>query len=241
MNLVIDAGNTLTKLAVFEGGHLINKEVTGKLTVEKLRSFIQGHDVNSAIFSSVSETDSGVQEYLSKELTTLLLDHTTLLPIKKRYHSPETLGTDRIACAVGAFGLFPHRPVLSIDAGTCIKYDFINFRREYMGGAISPGIRMRMMALHNFTARLPLLEVTKPVHFIGRNTEHSMISGVLNGAIEEVKGFINLYTDSYPNLKVVLTGGDMEYFEKPLKSRIFAAPDLLIQGLNLILEYNAQK
>lgn len=241
MNLIIDAGNTCVKMAIFEGGHLLQKTLTDKLSQRDVQSFTKGLNIHAAIFSSVAAPDALFIQHLEKKFRVLVLDHQTKLPVKNHYQTPETLGTDRIACAAGAFGLFPGCPVLSVDAGTCIKYDFVTAHGEYKGGAISPGIKMRISALHNFTARLPLLEISKPGHFIGKNTEASILSGVLTGATEEMKGFIQLYTDKYPHLKVILTGGDMAYFEKSLKNRIFAAPNLVMQGLNLILEYNAEK
>jgi type III pantothenate kinase len=240
MNLVIDAGNTLLKLAVFEGHKKIAETRIEHTLLEEIELFLKPFAVDKAILSSVAEENPALIPFLKSHYATLLLDHHTPLPITNTYESKETLGTDRIACAVGAAGLFPGSDVLSIDAGTCIKYDMVSAKGEYLGGGISPGLRMRISALHTFTARLPLLDLSLPPHFIGKTTRDSMLSGAVVGAIAEVDGMIDRYRESFPGLKVVLSGGDLGYFEKSLKNRIFAVPDLVMQGLNLILEYHAK-
>lgn len=170
------------------------------------------------------------------------LNEKTKLPLKNRYKTPGTLGKDRLATAVGANYLFPSRNVLAIDAGTCIKYDFVNSKNEYLGGAISPGLDMRFKALHHFTAHLPQLKKMKTanVNLIGRTTRDSILSGVQNGAIAEISGMIKCYQDKYENVHVILTGGDSVFIRTLVseKNRIFAAPDLTLLGLNVILNYN---
>lgn len=240
MNLIIDAGNTRVKMAVFQQGQLQQQSIVDELDVSAIQSFIKELPVEAVILSSVATEFKEVVTYLSSKFTLLQLDYHTPLPIKNLYQTPETLGTDRLACAVGAHTLFPGSDVLSVDAGTCIKYDFVNAAGEYLGGAISPGLQMRISALHNFTARLPLLPLSMPKEFVGSNTEASMLSGAVWGAITEVDGCIQRYHETYKQLKVVLSGGDRAYFEKSLKSRTFVAPDLVMQGLNIILDEYAK-
>ncbi|MDQ3192959.1 MAG: type III pantothenate kinase, partial [Bacteroidota bacterium] len=161
-----------------------------------------------------------------------------------KYLSPETLGKDRLAAVAGASLVFPNVNVLVIDAGTCIKYDFINNKSEYLGGGISPGIKMRYAALNNFTQKLPLLEPIKEVTLLSGNTTISSIhSGVQLGALSEVKEIINLYLEKYIKITVILTGGDMEFFKPVMsgKNNIFADSFLIHKGLNHILSYNAAK
>ncbi len=241
MNLILDAGNTQVKMALFSAGCIVRRQVLTELSLQDIEAFCAGVVVDAAVFSSVARPQPKLVKSLHKKFPLLIPGPGTPLPIRNLYRSPETLGTDRLACATGAQALFPRRPVLAIDAGTCIKYDFVTAAGSYLGGAISPGLAMRFSALHTFTARLPLLQV--PLHFplTGRDTEGSLQSGVMNGALAEIRACIAQYEKKYPGLKVVMSGGDMEYLAGPLKNRIFAAPDLVMQGLNLILAYNAQK
>ena len=168
----------------------------------------------------------------------VLLNNSTPLPIKILYKSPTSLGNDRIALAVGAITNFPNKNVLVIDAGTCITYDLINSKKEYLGGSISPGIQMRYNALHQFTSQLPLLESVDTAMLTGVNTEESIHSGIINGVFVEIDGIIQRYTNQYPDIKVIVTGGNAKFFDKGLKNTIFAKPNLLMEGLNKILDYN---
>ena len=128
--------------------------------------------------------------------------------------------------------------MLVIDAGTCITYDLINSKKEYLGGSISPGIQMRYNALHQFTSQLPLLESVDTAMLTGVNTEESIHSGIINGVFVEIDGIIQRYTNQYPDIKVIVTGGNAKFFDKGLKNTIFAKPNLLMEGLNKILDYN---
>ncbi len=168
------------------------------------------------------------------------LDYDTPLPINNKYSSKQTLGRDRIAAVVGASKIFPGRNILVIDAGTCITYDFINNKNEYLGGAISPGLRMRFKALNKFTGRLPAVEHrgTEIPDLIGDTTEGSILSGVINGLSGEINGFINSYKSNNNRLETIITGGDHKYFDKLLKYKTFAAPFLVLDGLKGILDFN---
>lgn len=248
VKLLIDIGNTQVKAAVYDGLQSVltafwNPANPADVTegISKIRKFLDNEPAVAAILASVSETPERIEEVLNGIPVLVVLGPDTPLPIGNAYVSRETLGNDRIACAVAAVALFPGCPVLSIDAGTCIKYDFVDAEGNYQGGAISPGIRMRLKAMHTFTARLPLVELSPVDHILGKNTHESLLIGALGGARAEAEGMIEHYRKEYPGLKVVLTGGDLRYFEEPLKNSIFAVPDLLMQGLNLILEHNAQK
>jgi len=174
------------------------------------------------------------------ELTWIILDNQTPLPIKNNYQTPETLGKDRLAAVTGAYQLYPGQNVLVIDAGTAVTYDFINHKGEYAGGSISPGLTMRFRALHTFTTRLPLLQAEEISYLTGCNTRESILSGVMNGLRIEIDGIIDQYSILWPSFQVILTGGDAKYFEKILKNSIFASPNLVITGLKLILDYNLE-
>jgi type III pantothenate kinase len=247
MNAVIDIGNTLTKIGIFQSGELKDFSAYEILSVETLKKYFSKHSsVKNVILSSVIEHDKNIIEYLKSEFRFIELTHKTKIPIENLYQSPETLGKDRLASAVGANSLFRNQNVLSIDAGTCIKYDFVNFKNQYLGGGISPGIEMRFKALNQFTDKLPLLNYRYFDKLIGENSEESILSGVMNGVVEEVKGIIARYEEQYPDIKVVFTGGYLKFFEKNFnigsneKSNIFADSFLVLKGLNQILEFNAK-
>ncbi|MCL4160212.1 UNVERIFIED_CONTAM: hypothetical protein GTU68_064981, partial [Idotea baltica] len=161
------------------------------------------------------------------------------IPFKNLYSTPKTLGIDRIALVCASVEQFPDKNVLIIDAGTCITFDFITNKNHYLGGAISPGIRMRYKSLHKFTANLPLLDTKKPKKSIGNSTANSMHSGVVQGVLFEIDGAIQKYKLKYPDLTVILTGGDTNFLSKQLKSSIFANSNFLLEGLNYLLQYNS--
>ncbi len=172
----------------------------------------------------------------------LLFEASTPIPLKNLYQSTSTLGSDRIAASVGAFSLYPSQNVLTIDAGTCIKYNFVNTNNEYIGGAISPGINMRLRSMNHFTSRLPLVQFDFNYEKLtGTSTEESLLSGALIGSVTEIESMIERYSDKYENLITVITGGDADYLCKQVKSRFFAHPDIVLNGLNTILNLNIEK
>jgi type III pantothenate kinase len=153
----------------------------------------------------------------------------------------ETLGADRLAAAVAAHSLMPSDNVLLINAGTAITYDVVTADGVHLGGAISPGIIIRYKALHTFTGRLPLLDEITDSPLIGQTTVGSILSGVLNGTLSEVDGMIERYGQLYSGMKTILSGGDNNYFDKRLKNKTFAIPNLVLTGLNITLDYNLEK
>jgi type III pantothenate kinase len=236
MNLVIDSGNTRFKAATFNGDSL--KEKYSFLDKEELKDFLRHHTFDHSIASSVSVDGNEILSWINSSRK-FLLTHLLPLPIQIKYKTPKTLGVDRIAAACGAIDIFANRDALVIDAGTCITYDYVDRMKNYEGGAISPGIEMRFEALHTFTERLPLVAKNGDSPLTGNSTETSIRSGVLNGIVAEMEGIINEYKHLYPELGVVLCGGDSFFFENKVKPTIFAAPDLVLSGLNRILRHNA--
>ena len=242
MNLVIDIGNTLTKIAVFEGRQMQAFTRIEAFDGGRLRQFIAEYALPGAcIVSSVSTNPAEINRILGADFPILIFDQTTLLPFKNRYSTPETLGKDRLAGITAAFDIFPRQDVLVVDTGTAITFDLLTSGGEYLGGAISPGIRMRYKALHTFTGRLPLLEMEESACMIGNTTNESIHSGILNGVAFEVEGTVQHYLLEYPSVQIILTGGDYNYFDKRLKVKTFAAPNLVLEGLNFILNYNLEK
>ena len=179
--------------------------------------------------------------FLKKQKNFIELNHNTKIPITNKYKTPETLGYDRLASVIGAAKLYPKKNILVIDIGTCIKFNFINSKKEFLGGSISPGLSMRFKALHEFTAKLPLLDLDFVNDFVGNTTEQSIKSGVLYGIIGELRDMIKMYQKRFSNLVVVVTGGDELKFLFLLKLNIFAEPNLIATGLNEILKHNVKK
>ncbi|MBV6453792.1 MAG: Type III pantothenate kinase [Bacteroidia bacterium] len=238
MNLVIDIGNTRVKYGVFDNYTLVKTGIAEKADISFFRMIFQKFKIKAIIFSSVAHVNKSALAFAEKYCRVHYLNHLTPLPLKNKYRTPQTLGTDRLANAAGAAWLFKGRNCLVIDAGTCIKYDFVSEKGHYMGGAISPGVAMRYQALHHFTKRLPLVKPDISVPLTGNTTDSSINSGVIHGAKAEVKQIIAQYKSQYKRLKTVVTGGDASLFVNIAKSYIFAAPDLTLTGLNHILNYN---
>lgn len=236
MNLAIDYGNTRIKVGLFEQSTL--HEQMSFQDITDLKKWLLGKKIHNIIVSSVSHSSSQLIKDIGAIEVKIELTQSTPLPIHIKYLTPQTLGVDRIAAACGATDLIPKKDCLVIDVGTCINYEFVDAELNYQGGAISPGIAMRFEAMHTFTARLPLVMSKQPVELIGKSTEECMQSGVINGVIGEMEGFINKYKIKYPNLVVILCGGDAPLFENSLKQPIFVAPNLVLSGLNKILLHN---
>lgn len=242
MNLCIDIGNTRVKLAFFSEEGLLQKVyVWDKMKWKKLEAKIEEYRVERAIISSVRRKNKKWLHRLAQWVNVVVLKAKTPLPIGNAYHSPKTLGRDRLAAVVGAHHLYPDEDILVIDAGTCITYDYLSAAGVYEGGSISAGLNLRYRALYDFTARLPLLQKEPLKGLTGKDTVSSIQTGVQQGLVFEMEGFIQAYSAQCPTLRVVLTGGDAAYFESQLKSQIFAHPYLVLIGLNKILNYNVQE
>lgn len=240
MNLTIDVGNTLIKLGVFDSGKLKLKKTCIKKdflhTLNEISEVFPA--IQKCIISSVANLSEHQLLKLQHQFDALILNHQTKVPFINKYETPQTLGIDRIALVSAAAKEYASKNVLVIDAGTCITYDFLNSKNEYLGGAISPGISLRYKALHTFTEKLPLLETNNPNLYIGNNTTTSIHSGVVNGVLYEIDGYISMYRKNYDNLTVILTGGDVHFLRDSIKNDIFANSNFLLEGLNHILEYN---
>jgi len=243
MNLVIDLGNSFAKIAVCEGSEIIESVISEKIANKEIAYFLKNYDsLKAAIFSSVVNHSRELIDYLDTSFDFFLeLTNHTPLPLVNQYKTPETLGRDRIAAVTGAHTIFPNKNVLVIDAGTAITFDVVTSGGEYVGGNISPGLHMRFKALHKFTSRLPYLDPDEEaIHLLGKTTDEAIISGVFNGLLYEIEGYISSVSKKYKHLQVVLTGGDANSFDKRLKSSIFVVSHLNLIGLNRILDHNAQ-
>lgn len=239
MNLVIDIGNTLQKYAVFDGKKIIRQKVIeslDKFSEEKI--FSENKGIKNVIISSVREIPESLLSGMKSFCHLHILNTNTRLPFKNLYKTPETLGNDRIAALTGAYSIYPGNNVLVIDAGTCITMDFLNSKGEYSGGTISPGLVMKLNALHTFTGKLPLVTLREFEDDFGFDTETSILAGIIKGTVAETDKAIDRYKEKYQELVVLLCGGDVSFLAKRLKNSIFAVPNLVLLGLNELLDYN---
>ncbi len=240
MNLVLDAGNTSVKAAVYQNDTLQEKLVFPKENfLQELEKIFKHYpQITHSILSEVTIIDEKVIFQLEKATDFLRLSRDTHMPFENEYHTPHSLGLDRVALVAAAVDQFPKKNVLIIDAGTCITYDLKTAKEKYLGGAISPGLQMRFKSLHKFTANLPLVSAKPDVDLIGKTTESSIQSGIINGLKMELKGVVETYASEFEDLTVIFTGGDSQLLSIPTKNSIFANSNFLLEGLNFILEFN---
>lgn len=240
MNAAIDLGNTSAKIGIFDAfsNELIASE--RGIPVEKIAAFLANYTIEHLIISSVTKSKGEIEALFSDFQKKIILDSQTSIPIRNDYATPETLGYDRLAAAVGANAIFPEQNCLIIDLGTAIKYDFISAEGAFKGGIISLGMNIRFKALHTFTQKLPLLEAEGIPPLIGNSTKSCIQSGVINGIVAELNGIIEEY-NQFTDLKVIICGGDAPFFESQIKYTKFALPNLVLIGLNRIVQYNVEK
>jgi type III pantothenate kinase len=232
--LVIDAGNTRVKLAIFAGHELRDLQhiPTEKFLSEKLPQ------ADLAAFATVSLSESLLLDALKAAgiARFTFFGSYDVLPFPSVYTSPETLGQDRKANILAALTKYPKKACLVISLGTCITYDLINAQGKHLGGDISPGYHMRLQAMHTFTRRLPLVSTEKSIAELGYDTESALLSGAFHGIAGELLARITAFETVEPDLTIILSGGDAGLFEKTLGKQIFAEPHLALYGLNALLD-----
>ena len=239
MVLVVDIGNTRIKCAVYELDTLKAVFVfTEKEAENNFKNILFSYpNVTDLIVSSVTKTLTFDLQTISNDLNIHFVSNLDSFPFENKYATPKTLGVDRMILAAGATLLYPKQNRLIIDAGTCVTYDFVDENDNYWGGAISPGFRLRYESLHQFTAKLPLLTLEEPEGLVGSSTNQSIHSGVVNGLICEIDGFIERYKQQNENFTIILTGGDAVFLAKRLKNTIFANSNFLLESLNQFFQY----
>jgi type III pantothenate kinase len=239
MNLIIDIGNSSTKFAIFDRKEMITHFRSKEFSCEKLEKKLSPYKIDKAIISSVRNTPEYIFDLLTVNIPEVhILNHKSKLPFKIEYDTPETLGTDRIAAVAGAYYHFPGEEILIIDAGTAITFEFLS-GEIYKGGNISPGLAMRFKALHKFTGKLPLVSPQDNYTFPGRNTNDAITAGVITGVTYEINEYIRTFEKKHTDFKIILTGGDSEYLKDKINYQFTYMPDIVIDGLNYILECNA--
>ena len=237
LKLIIDIGNTNTKIALFDDKKITALETINHCTFKEVDKFVGNNKIEKSIISSVKKHNDEIDK-IAYFFNSIILNTKLKVPILNLYKSKKTLGNDRLASIVGASYLYSKKNILVLDLGTCLTSDFITSKKEYIGGRISPGIDLRLKALNTFTDNLPLIKKEKTYQFIGNTTKSSIISGVQSGIIAEIKLIIDEFENKYSDIIFIMTGGDCFFFEKELKNTIFAEPNLVLIGLNEILDYN---
>jgi type III pantothenate kinase len=238
ITLCFDFGNTRKKVAVFEGDEMKEAVVLPDDTVETIQSLIERTQPQKSILSSVVDHNPVMEELLAAKTKYHKLSHLTKVAFTTPVGKPETIGADRLALTAAAVHYYPTKNNLVIGLGTCITYNFINKYREFVGGAISPGMEMRLKALNYYTAKLPLVKADSNLPLIGYDTNTNILTGVVMGMAMEIDGFIDAYKEKFRNFNVLLTGGDIVHLAPHLKNKIFADPDLIFKGLYAISEVN---
>lgn len=241
-DLVIDVGNHRAKLALFDQHGIVRHAVVEVKDDRAMLSFIASINVRRVAIGSVADGAMEAWWSLGSIAPVTLLTGTSAAPIQNAYGSPLTLGVDRLANAVAASAMFPGRPTMAIDLGTCITYDLVDDRATYLGGAISPGMHLRARAMHEHSARLPMVDPasrSEEGSMVGTNTGSAMLSGIYRGIQHELDGWITGMRYQYPSLAVVLTGGDALRFVRGSKSGIFADPLLTLRGLHALLDHQS--
>ena len=241
MVLVIDVGNSFVKTAVYNDNSQINFQILDATTIfgelEKLLQ--QFAKINTVVIASVGTLDFEDFKAKHPQILFFMISIQSKFPFQNLYATPATLGIDRMVLAAGAVFQFPKKNRLIIDAGTCVTYDFVDENNNYLGGAISPGIRLRYEALHQHTSKLPLLNREIPESSIGNSTNKAIHSGVVNGIGFEIEGFVSDFKLNFKNFIIILTGGDADFLAKQLKKPIFANSNFLVESLNQLFQYNS--
>ncbi len=238
ITLAFDFGNTRLKVACFQQEKLAEIIVLENDGLETIESLIKKYDPQKTILSSVINHNPEIETVLAAKTKFHKLSHLSKLPFTTPVGKPETIGSDRLALAAAVVYFFPKQHNLVIGMGSCVTYNFINKEHEFLGGGISPGMEMRMKALNQYTAKLPIIKPDGNVPLIGYDTATNILSGVVIGMANEIDGFIDAYKKRYGNFNAHLTGGDLVYLAPHLKNQIFADPELIFKGLYAISEVN---
>lgn len=237
-NLCIDIGNTQVKYLVFRNGKPLNLTRYKKLKLKYIKQLCDQHQIDHIAVSSVKKGIPSLDVSWPKKIAITILDYKTNIPITNLYKTPKTLGNDRLASVIGAHHLYPNKNIAIIDLGTCIKFDFIDKKGNYLGGNISPGVHMRIQSMHDYTSQLPLVQLKYNKEILGHSTESALQNGAVRGTIFEIESFIRRIKKKYGKLIVVFTGGDADFFASYINYEIFVNQNLVLEGLNKIIHNN---
>jgi len=237
MNLCIDIGNTRIKIAVFDNGKMIHNDAFYTQNDNEVADLITEYKITKAISSSTRKSESAFEKRVKSHVSLLKLNHKTPIPVENLYETPQTLGKDRLAVAIGCTKIYPQKNCLIIDAGTCITYDIVTADKRYLGGNISPGLRMRAEAMDTMTSTLPLVEPQYNKDYIGKSTITAMQNGIVYGTLLEIESLIAMIKHDIGDINVIITGGDAPFFADLLKTKIFVHSFLVLEGLDATINY----
>lgn len=238
ITICFDFGNTRLKYAVFQGKELLREDNLEDDDTDTIAELLKKYNPQKTMLSSVITHNPAMETLLQEKTAFHRLSHLSRLPFRTPVPEPATIGSDRLALSAAAVTLFPGKNNLAIGLGTCITYNFINKKNEFIGGSISPGMDIRFRSLEAYTAKLPLIKEEWNFPLMGYDTATNILSGVILGMAKEIDGIIDAYMAKYDNFNVLITGGNAAYFVPLLKNRIFADPFLIFKGLYAISEYN---
>ncbi len=238
ISICFDFGNTRLKAAIFKENELLEVVVLSKGDTAEIDELLQKWSPIKSILSSVIHHDKSIETLLSEKTHFHLLGPGSMINFTSPVGKPETIGADRLAIVAAAVDQYPNQHSLAISLGTCITYNFVDNKHQFLGGSISPGMQMRFRAMHEQTALLPLITPSSEFTLVGYDTKTNLLSGVILGIAAEIDGIIGAYEQKYANFNVLLTGGDICYFAQHLKKRIFADQNLIFKGLYAICEKN---
>lgn len=251
MNLCIDQGNSRTKVALMtDEGKMVKHLIYKSFSSAEVERLFELYDITDSIISSVVDIEAAVVNTLARRSQHFVLfDHMTPVPIVNKYETPQTLGQDRLAAAVGAKSLCPNENLLIIDVGSAITYDFVSAEGEYLGGNIAPGLKMRFTMLQRMTKKLPMVDVDENelIPLFGKNTRDAIAAGVIRGVAYEVKGYMRTLKEKMPHFQTFLTGGHAPYVlnnvrtSRNEKRELHYEKHLVLIGLNTILVYDKTK
>lgn len=243
MYLIVDVGNSRAKVVVVDGRTVVYQTATLSLSAEIIEGVVSDYKgITHAIISTTRGDGQLLKDLVSAYIDSVLLftPSTTPIPIANSYHTPQSLGADRLAAAVGAWAMYPDCDTMVVDFGTAITIDYV-VGGAFLGGNISPGVTTRFRALADYTACLPLCGPTEDVLEYGRTTREAIEQGVMRGVEHEIRGYVEAFSKENDKKHVIFTGGDAKYFVKRIKNTIFADCEPIIYGLTTILEYNAKR
>ncbi len=241
MLLALDIGNTNIKSGIFSDENLIRVDT---FAITESKNFLNGIFTAFPKIKTVAVCDvAGKLNLLDflfyrRKIPVFFMDKQMRFFFKINYQTPDALGKDRLAAVAGGIVKFPDTPLLIIDAGTAITFDFVKGTGEFLGGNISPGIGLRFKALNSFTGKLPLLEKKENFPEIGQSTNDAILSGVIGGIVKEVEGIIAAFRQQNRNSKVIFTGGDAKFLHRFIKNDIFVLPNLVLEGIYELYKFN---
>ena len=237
MNLLVDIGNTLTKIAISDGKSILIEFKLRSIDLDFIKDTIEDNKIKNSAISNVRKPNRKLFDLCNSKSNLYTFNKEIRLPFKNPYDDG-LVGEDRLSLILGAYSMYPQENVLVVDLGTCITYDIKTSKNVYQAGGISPGLSLRKKSLSSGTVNLNEIDPVYPKSMIASDTHSSISIGLLIGIQSEIEGMINRYEKIYKNLKVIVTGGDSIFLSGKLKNTIFTNSNFIYKGLNFLIEHN---